>query len=934
MAHKLPFTFSISNRLSLLLAALLVLCFASAPTQAQNQRNLFFNSFDNVVRLDFATDPPIPYGTGVAGSYEGIAHYEDGDGNLLFWFNSNGVYDQNGTFMSGSFGMLANSSSAEICISPVPGSPDRYYILYNAETCSALYYSIVDMTLNGGFGNVVSLNTLISNANHSEGMEVVQIPNTEDYWFLTYRCGTGFTKYHITPTGIAPGVVFHPYPMPVGGYDGRGEFDYHRGRIGACFAWSSQVFLADFDPINGEVCSPVTLNSTAFSNNPFGVEFSPNGNKMYFTLWYTTGQPNLFQYNFETGLFTGYQPPFGGTGWISGLGEIEMGSNGKLYVIQDGGTNITVILTPDDDVPTFGLIPLPASTTGLGISDHIQSNVFDSGISYTDTLCAAVGSNLVLFPAIEGEYEWTSDADPGTVLAIGSSYSATVGDSFGIYTATGVGGTECFSIFNQYQWSVFPQPDVDAGSDKTIQVGQGTTLDGSTGVADATFIVWFPATGLSDPFAITPTATPSVTTTYTLTVQNGPCQGFDQVTVTVLPVSVLETMCVISGTQPSLTAPDTLSNVQWYVAGDPANILATGNAFTPPAVVSSNVTYVASGVGPNTPAGALYSITLIPQPDLKAGDDVTIFAGESVTLSGSGGDQSGYTWAFDASLSSLTIPNPVATPTVTTTYFLSSAFDAACLAEDNITVTVLNQNAILDTLCAVVGNQINLSVPGSFATIAWVNANDPNTVLGSGASFSTTAVNSEVTFIGRGTDAAGNITEYFYTLQPNPVIDAGPDKVILEGTSHTFSITGGTNLQWEPAQLFSDPTSANPTVTLMETTTFTVTNTTDKGCLFSDEVTITVKSDSYMLIPSGFSPNEDGVNDELRIVPFNVTELVTFVVFNRWGNKVFETNDITKGWNGTFKGELQEVGTYVYYATAISKDGVEYTQKGNTVLMR
>ena len=89
-----------------------------------------------------------------------------------------------------------------------------------------------------------------------------------------------------------------------------------------------------------------------------------------------------------------------------------------------------------------------------------------------------------------------------------------------------------------------------------------------------------------------------------------------------------------------------------------------------------------------------------------------------------------------------------------------------------------------------------------------------------------------------------------------------------------------------------------------------------------------------MLIPSGFSPNEDGVNDELRIVPFNVTELVTFVVYNRWGNKVFETNDITKGWNGTFKGELQEVGTYVYYATAISKDGVEYTQKGNTVLMR
>jgi len=934
MAHKLPIAFSFRACFSLLFAVVVTCLQVSVPAFAQNQRNLFFNSFDNVIRLDFATDPPIPYGTGVAGSYEGIAHYEDGSGNLLFWFNSNGVYDQNGTFMSGSFGMLANSSSAEICISPVPGNPNQYYILYNAETCSALYYSIVDMTLNGGLGNVISLNTLISNANHSEGMEVVQIPDTENYWFLTYRCGVGFTKYHITPSGIATGVVFHPYPMPLGGYDGRGEFDYHRGRIGAGFAWSTQVFLADFDPVDGEVCSPVTLSSTDFSNNPFGVEFSPTGNKMYFTLWYTTGQPNIFQYNFETGTYTGYLPPFGGSGFISGLGEIEMGSNGKLYVIQDGGTNITVIENPDDDVPVFSLIPIPASTTGLGISDHIQSNVYDTGISYTDTLCAVVGSSLVLFPAVDGEYEWTSSDDPGTVLAVGSSYSATVGNTFGIYTATGVGGTDCFAIFNQYQWSVFPQPDADAGPDKTIQIGQGTTLDGSTGVADPTIILWFPSTGLSNPFTINPIATPTVTTTYTLTVQNGPCQGIDQVTVTVLPVSVLETLCVVSGTQPSLNAPDTLSNVQWYLAGDPGNILATGNAFTPPAVVSSNITYVASGVGPNTPNGALYSITLIPQPDLKAGDNVTIFAGESVTLNASGGDQSGYTWAFDASLSSLVIPNPVATPTVTTTYLLSSAFDAACPAESSVTVTVLNQNAILDTLCAVVGNQINLSAPGSFASVEWFNANDPNTVLGTGASFSTTAVNSEVTFVGQGTDSAGNITEYFYTLLPNPVIDAGPDKVILEGTSHTFNITGGTNLQWEPAQLFSDPTSANPTVSPMETTTFTVTNTTDKGCVFADEVTITVKSESYMLIPSGFSPNDDGVNDILRIVPFNVTELVTFVVYNRWGNKVFETDNINEGWNGTYKGELQEVGTYVYYATAISKDGEEYTQKGNTVLIR
>ena len=207
---------------------------------------------------------------------------------------------------------------------------------------------------------------------------------------------------------------------------------------------------------------------------------------MYFSLWYTTGVPNVFQYDFASGTYTGYQPPLGGSGWISGLGQIELGRDGKLYIIEDGGSNIIVINNPDDDVPVFSLIPIP-STTGLGISDHIQSEVFDAGIDYTDTLCAAVSSPLVLLPDVDGEYWWATSDNPDDTISIGSSLLVSVADSLIEYIATGVSGTECFSIFNQYQWSVFPQPDVDAGPDKTIQTGQSTTLDASTGVADGKF---------------------------------------------------------------------------------------------------------------------------------------------------------------------------------------------------------------------------------------------------------------------------------------------------------------------------------------------------------------------------------------------------------------------------------------------------------------
>ncbi|PSJ73801.1 hypothetical protein C7N43_27195, partial [Sphingobacteriales bacterium UPWRP_1] len=590
---------------------------------AQMQRNLLFNSNSNIVRLDFNTATPIPYATGVAGSYEGIVHYEDESGNILFWFNSTGVYDQNNTFMAGSFGILANSSSAEICVCPVPGSPNRYYILYNTETCSNLYYSIVDMNLNGGLGDVVELNTLIDSGDFAEGMEVVQIPETGNYWFLTYQCGVGFTKFYIGSWGIGPAQIFLPYPMPAGGYDGRCEFDYHRGKIGVGFAWSSQVFLSDFDPVNGDVCDTVTLSSPEFNNNPFGVDFSPTANKMYFSLWYTTGVPNLFQYNFETDTYTSFQPPLGGSGWISGLGQIELGRNGKLYIIEDGGSNIIVINNPDDDVPVFSLIPIP-STTGLGISDHIQSFVFDNGVDYNDTLCAPVGSSLILTPDEDVEYWWATAEDPFDTLFIGSSFSVSVADSFISYIANKLNATNCFSLFNQYQWSVYPQPDVNAGPDVTIQLGQNTVLYANTGVQNATSIYWYPPTGLNDPFSTNPIASPTVTTTYTITVQNGPCQGTDQVTVTVNTESFSETICVPIGTQPNLMAPDTMINVLWFLEGNPGNIIGSGNSFIPPIMEIDPITYVASGYGANSLIGMQYEYTLMPGINLGANFNICI----------------------------------------------------------------------------------------------------------------------------------------------------------------------------------------------------------------------------------------------------------------------------------------------------------------------
>jgi hypothetical protein len=110
--------------------------------------NLFFNSTSNILRLNFSSSSLGVAYTGTSSGAdigEGIAHVEDPDGNIVIWVNASGVYDKNGSLMPGSAGILAHPSSTEIVICPVPGNANRFYVFYNNETCSGLYYATVDM---------------------------------------------------------------------------------------------------------------------------------------------------------------------------------------------------------------------------------------------------------------------------------------------------------------------------------------------------------------------------------------------------------------------------------------------------------------------------------------------------------------------------------------------------------------------------------------------------------------------------------------------------------------------------------------------------------------------------------------------------------------------------------------------------------------------
>lgn len=166
-----------------------------------------------------------------------------------------------------------------------------------------------------------------------------------------------------------------------------------------------------------------------------------------------------------------------------------------------------------------------------------------------------------------------------------------------------------------------------------------------------------------------------------------------------------------------------------------------------------------------------------------------------------------------------------------------------------------------------------------------------------------------------------------------PVIRANKSNDIdCAASSARLLATGGVSYQWAPATGLDNPSIANPVTTPDRSTTYLVTGTDANGCKNTARILVTVIPSEYN-VPNAFTPNNDGKNDCWGVRHWQKVTEFSVTIMNRNGQPVYQSKDVSKCWDGYFRGEQQPTGSYVYYIRCISPCGV-IERKGTFVLIR
>ncbi|MFQ5335280.1 MAG: gliding motility-associated C-terminal domain-containing protein, partial [Flavobacteriales bacterium] len=256
---------------------------------------------------------------------------------------------------------------------------------------------------------------------------------------------------------------------------------------------------------------------------------------------------------------------------------------------------------------------------------------------------------------------------------------------------------------------------------------------------------------------------------------------------------------------------------------------------------------------------------------------------------------------------------------------LISAQGCDSIINTALTVTPLPSAAISGNNVSCDNQPVLLSATGG-GSYAWSSGSDSST---------TSVLPSSPTwyYVTVSNTCGQDVDSFLVDIATGPLADAGNDTTINEGSSAELNGTGGPGWYWYPPEWLSCVICPDPVANPPETTTYYLTVTDSNGCKATDSVTVFVDHNCIHQIPNVFSPNGDGNNDFIHVLGGGFT-LEQFIIYDRWGEKLFETTDPSEKWDGKRNGKLLNPGVYVYYLKGICTDGTEFAEQGNITLVK
>ncbi|GAB4377655.1 MAG: hypothetical protein Kow0075_06500 [Salibacteraceae bacterium] len=441
--------------------------------------------FGHNAGLHFTSGGVVPVGNGALSTAEGCATISTSSGDLLFYTDGIFVYDRTHNQMPNGFGLLGDPSSTHSSVVvPNPQNSNIFYVFTvdaGGTSGVGMHYSVVDLSLNGGFGDVVSTQKNIFLVD-SVGEKITAVAKSNGYWVITTRLYSDEAyAYEVTSAGVNTTPVISHTGFPIDAGFGFGiKASSSSNLIAAAHMSNDSIHMYELDVTTGILTGVYKIGTTVPIGVVYGLEFSPNGKVLYMQP-HNTGV--VYQYDLTAGnsaAISASQYPLG-TGTSGGGGMLQLGPDQKIYCARNFTTRLSVINNPNSLGAAAGwqdtaVVLTSGATCRWGLPTFIQS--FFNTSFLVEQIC--FGDSTAFLPDTLGvdSLIWDfGDPSSGSLNQSKQLFPKHLYSDTGTYTVTLVAFSDTLVDTVVQDVYIYPRQTLNLAPDTTLCSGTVFTVD-------------------------------------------------------------------------------------------------------------------------------------------------------------------------------------------------------------------------------------------------------------------------------------------------------------------------------------------------------------------------------------------------------------------------------------------------------------------------